>query len=72
MHIRYQLENGKWPEALGEGDVDFVAIGKAIREIDFNGDIIIELAFENGFYGTRPIKESLKMSREYLQKVTGF
>ena len=71
LHLRDQLNNGRWPEALGEGDVDFAAIGNIIREINFNGDIIIELAFESGVNGTRPIRESLKISREYLQEVAG-
>ncbi len=71
MHLRDQLANGKWPEALGEGDVDFKKIGQTIRSIDFKGDIIIELAFENDFIPTRPLKETMKMSRDYLKKTTG-
>lgn len=71
LHLRDQYIGGKWSEALGEGDVDFIEIGKKLHEIQFNGDVIVELAFENGFKPTRPIKESLKMSREYLRKTTG-
>ena len=71
MHLRDQYKNGEWSEALGEGDVDFAALGKKLREIDYSGDVVIELAFENGFKPTRPIKESLKMSRKYLKKTAG-
>ncbi len=71
LHLRDQLESGRWPEALGEGDVNFEVIGNTIREIGFRGEVIIELAFESGFNGTRPIKESLKMSREYLREAAG-
>lgn len=71
LHLRDQYDNGKWSEALGEGDVDFKEIGNKLQEIQFKGDAIIELAFENGFKPTRPIKESLKMSREYLRETTG-
>ena len=71
LHLRDQLSNGKWVEALGEGNTDFVEIGKTLKSINFKGDAIIELAFENDFKPTRPLKETLKMSREYLRKTTG-
>jgi sugar phosphate isomerase/epimerase len=72
IHLRDELNNGKWPESLGEGDVDFKEIGKTLQSIDFSGDLVIELAHEGDFTPTRPIKESLKMSREYLKKVMGY
>lgn len=71
LHLRDQHKNGKWSEALGEGDVDFVEIGNTLKEINFKGDVVMELAFENDFTPTRPIKESLKMSREFLRATTG-
>jgi len=71
MHLRDQLSNGKWPESMGEGNVDFKEIAGVISEIHFEGDAIIELAHENGFVRTRPLKESLKMSREYMRKTMG-
>ena len=67
MHLRDQLSDGKWPESLGEGDVNFSEIAEVLDEINFNGDIVIELAHENGFVPTRPLKESLKMSRDYMR-----
>ena len=71
LHLRDQYKDGRWSEALGEGDVDFVEIGDTLKKIHFDGDVIIELAFENDFEPTRPLKESLKMSRESLKKTTG-
>ena len=71
LHLRDQLSNGKWPESMGEGDVDFKEIAGVLKEIGFEGDAIIELAFENGFVPTRPIRESLKMSRDYMKKTMG-
>lgn len=67
IHLRDQLSNGKWPESLGEGDVDFVEVGEVLDSIDFDGDLVIELAHEGSFVPTRPIKESLKMSRDYMR-----
>ena len=72
MHLRDQLKNGKWPESLGEGDVNFKAIGKTLKSIKFSGDIVIELAHEKDFVITRSIRDSLKMSREYLKETTGY
>ena len=72
IHLRDQSDNGKWPESIGEGDVDFTEIGETLKNIDFSGDLIIELAHEGGFVPTRPIKESLKMSREYVRNTMGY
>jgi sugar phosphate isomerase/epimerase len=72
LHLRDQLKNGKWPESLGEGDVDFKKIGDTLRIIQFEGDAVIELAHEDGFSPTRPLRESLRMSRDTLRKTMGF
>jgi sugar phosphate isomerase/epimerase len=71
LHLRDQLSNGKWPESMGEGDVNFKEISDVLNEINFRGDTIIELAHESGFVPTRPLKESLKMSRDYMKKTMG-
>jgi sugar phosphate isomerase/epimerase len=72
LHLRDQKADGKWSEALGEGDMDYVGIGRALREINFRGDAVIELAHEQGFQLTRPLRESLKMSREFVRQALGF
>jgi sugar phosphate isomerase/epimerase len=71
MHLRDQLSDGKWPESLGEGDVNFKEISDVLNEINFSGDVIVELAHEPGFIPTRPLKESLKMSRNYVRNTMG-
>jgi sugar phosphate isomerase/epimerase len=71
LHLRDQLSDGKWPESLGEGDVNFREIADVLKEISFEGDAIIELAHENGSVPTRPLRESLKMSRDYMIKTMG-
>jgi len=71
LHLRDQLSNGKWPESMGEGNVNFKEIGDVLKEISFQGTAVIELAHEGGFVKTRPLKESLKMSREYMRKTMG-
>jgi len=72
LHLRDQEAGGRWSEALGEGDMDHAAIAKALHEIGFAGDAIIELAHERDFQPTRPLRESLKLSREYVHRVFGW
>lgn len=72
LHLRDQKADGKWSEAMGEGDMDYRAIGKALDDIHFHGHAVIELAHEGGFKPTRPLRESLKMSREYVKSTLGF
>jgi len=72
LHLRDQKKDGRWSEALGEGDMDYVAIAAALREINFAGHAVIELAHERDFKPTRPLRESLKMSREFVRKVMGY
>ena len=68
LHLRNQYASGKWSESLVEGDMDYDAIAQALKRIHFSGYATIELAHESGFKPTRPIKESLKMSREYVRQ----
>ena len=37
LHLRDQKADGKWSEAMGEGNTDYVAIGKALQEVKFSG-----------------------------------
>jgi len=72
LHIRDQNADGTWSEAVGEGNMDYIAIGKALRAADFSGDAVIELAHEGNFKPTRPLRDSLKMSRAHVKKTMGF
>ena len=72
LHLRDQKADGTWSEAMGEGTTDYAAIGKALHDIHFAGPAVIELAHEGGFRPTRPLRESLKLSREYVRKTMGF
>ncbi len=72
LHIRDQNSDGTWSEAVGEGDMDYVAIGRALHVSRFSGDAVIELAHEGNFKPTRPLRDSLKMSRAHVKKTMGF
>ena len=72
LHLRDQKPDGKWSEAMGEGCTDFMAIGKALHDVHFSGHAVIELAHEKGFKPTRPLRESLKMSRGFVKETLGY
>lgn len=72
LHLRDRKAGGQWSEAMGEGAINYPAIGRALKAINFNGDVAIELAHERGFQLTRPLRESWKMSREYVRKTMGY
>ncbi len=72
LHLRDQKKDGRWSEGLGEGDTDFAAVGQALHEVGFEGDAVIELAHENGFQPTRPLRETWKQSRKFVKDVLGY
>ena len=72
LHLRDQNADGKWTESMGEGAMDYAAIGRALRQTGFAGDAAIELAYERGAVLTRPLRESLRLSRQYVRKSMGW
>ncbi len=71
-HLRDRKSDGTWPEAMGEGNLDYAAYGRAFRAFGFQGDLVIELAHPDNFKLTRPLRESWKMSREYVRRAMGY
>lgn len=71
LHLRDQNADGTWAEALGEGVTDFRSIAAELDRVGFSGPAIIELAHENNFRPTRPLRESLKMSRSFVKTLMG-
>jgi sugar phosphate isomerase/epimerase len=72
LHLRDQTAEGKWTEAMGEGAMDYAAIGRALRDAGFAGDAAVELAHEKGAGLNRPLRESFRLSREYVRKSMGW
>jgi sugar phosphate isomerase/epimerase len=69
-HLRDQKADGQWPEAMGEGVTDYAAIAAALRKAGFQGDLAIELAHPKDLKLTRPLRDSLRLSREYVRRTT--
>ena len=57
---------------MGEGAIDYAAVGAALRRFNFSGDLAIELAYPPGFHPSRPLRENLKISRDYVRRVMGY
>jgi sugar phosphate isomerase/epimerase len=72
LHLRDQNADGTWSEAMGEGAMDYVGIAKALRTANFSGDAVIELAHEQNFKLTRPLRDSLKVSRACVGQTLGY
>lgn len=71
-HLRDRKADGVWSEAMGEGAIDYKAIARAFRDVNFRGDVAIELAHPADFTPTRPLRESLRISREFVRKTLGW
>lgn len=71
-HLRDRKADGVWSEAMGEGSIDYKAVAQALRGTGFRGQLAIELAHPREFRPTRPLRESLKISREYVRRVMGY
>jgi sugar phosphate isomerase/epimerase len=70
MHLRDQDAAGKWTEAVGEGVMDFTAIARALKQMDYKGKAAIELAFDKP--PMNPVREDWKKSRQYVKKIFGW
>ena len=70
MHIRDQNKDGVWTEAVGEGDTDFTAIARALQDINYKGEVAIELA--SHIPPVKEMRENWKASRMYVREVFGW
>jgi inosose dehydratase len=68
LHLR-SARNGVWSEDLGDGDIDYRQVAAYMKEIGFQGYLIIELAYEKQTNPTRTVEENMRRSRLYAEKV---
>lgn len=71
IHIRDYKIGGDRTAALGEGDVDYRSLGALLDEIQFTGDLVVELALPSGTRPDRPLLDLLKSSRQHLRETMG-
>jgi sugar phosphate isomerase/epimerase len=58
-------------EDFGDGDIDYRAVARHLRSAGFTGYLSVELAWDRETPVTRPLEESLRISREYAERVFG-
>jgi inosose dehydratase len=68
LHVR-SARNGVWQEALGDGDVDYRQVAGWLREVGYQGYVLVELAYEKETRPTRSLEENLRRSRQYAESV---
>lgn len=70
LHLRNSRQ-GIWTEDFGEGDIDYRAVADHLRQIGFQGLLIVELAYRKETTISRSLEENLRVSRSYAEKVFG-
>jgi len=68
LHIR-NSRDGVWSEDFGDGDMDYREVRALLEKYAFAGPILVELAYEPATEITRPLKEDLRRSRDYVRAV---
>jgi L-ribulose-5-phosphate 3-epimerase UlaE len=67
-HLRNSTE-AVWAECFCAGDVDYARIREILDAVNYQGPLIVEIAWEERTPKTRSTLENLKLSREYLREV---
>jgi len=70
LHLR-NSSNGIWMEYFGEGDIDYIKVKNLLDRANYEGWLIVELAYEKDTKITKELFENSKISREYVRKIFG-
>jgi inosose dehydratase len=68
LHLR-QSHGGVWAEAFEDGDIDYRAIDRLLRQAGFDGWLIVENSHEARTAASRPLAEVQTESRRYVRAV---
>ena len=70
LHLR-NPKNGVDQELLGEGDIDMVAIARFLRQMGYDGYLVVELQHTRATPRERSLATDLSTSRFFMQEVFG-
>ena len=70
LHLR-NPRMGVNQEMLGEGDIDMVRIARLLRQMRYDGYLVVELLYDAGTKRQHGLTEDLSLSRWYMQEVFG-
>jgi inosose dehydratase len=67
LHLR-NSEKGVWTESFDKGDIDYSQVADYLKEIEYSGYLVVELAYEKDTKITRPLEEDEKLSRQFAER----
>jgi inosose dehydratase len=70
LHLR-NSQQGVWMEDFGPGDIDYSQVAEYLHHINYQGFLVVELAYEKGTVITRSLEEDLRRSRIFAEKIFG-
>lgn len=70
LHLR-NSQHGVWMEDFGPGDVDYSQVAEYLHQINYQGFLVVELAYDKATVITRSLEEDLRRSRIYTETVFG-
>lgn len=68
LHLR-NSRKGVWLEEFADGDIDYRAIAAHLRQHNYRGYLVVELAYDKETEITAPLESSLRRSLEYARRV---
>jgi len=68
LHLR-NSKGGVWTEDFGEGEVDYTAVAAYLKQQNYRGYLVVELAYDKATEPTRSLEANLKRSCEYTRKI---
>lgn len=68
LHLR-NSRNGVWLEEFTDGDIDYRPVAAHLREHNFRGYLVVELAYDKETEITAPLESSLRRSLNYARRI---
>jgi inosose dehydratase len=70
LHLR-NSRNGVWLEELADGDIDLERIARFLKQMFYDGLLVVELVYDKGTKRVHSLPLALSLSRWYMQKTFG-
>jgi len=67
LHVRQSIDN-VYTETLQDGDIDYYSVARKLKQIDFEGPILIETSREVGTPETMDISDGHRISAEWIKR----
>jgi len=68
LHLRQSI-NGVWAETFGEGDIDYAALAKGLKDLGAKPHLVLEQAVEKGTPQTLDPVTAHRRSAEYARRI---